>query len=354
MAISSALRLPLTVAKVFLYTLALFLLLFLTLELCAQWFGVPSPYVTDPVLGWRSKKNFHFTYSQRDESGASYLAELRTDAEGRRTFGVDNPQALKILVLGDSFTADPYAGNQEMWYALAAGEISQHLHRDVFVAAAGAGGYGSLQELLLATELSRSFTPELVVLQFCANDFSNNHMGLETSGIVRGQFMRRPYASATGIQYYQHPLAFLYRHSPLAESKVFNKADGLIQGLQFRYYGGYGPTLPAELQARYEAESLAITKDLLTKLRAQFAKSAAFMVNCSGEAQGLNARWQELAHEAGFTPVPEASDAVLRAKKSGSVVFNADKGHLNPLGNAIFGKALAGAALPSLKKAEKH
>ena len=125
--------------------------------------------------------------------------------------------------------------------------------RDFYVLAGGTGGWGTYQELLLSERLARTIKPNLFVLQFCSNDFQNNSYEWETKTIVRGQYMRRPYASldAHGPKYVPGIIAAIYR-SFIGKSRLFNRIDGVIGGIQFKLYGGYATPLPDALEEKYE------------------------------------------------------------------------------------------------------
>jgi hypothetical protein len=237
-----------------------------------------------------------------------------------------------------------------MWYSIMSEGLAKSLGRDVFVAAAGGGGYGTYQELLLAREVSAFFRPDLVVLQFCLNDFGNNHKEWEAESIVRSQYLRRPYLANTGgSEFHQGFLAEVYRSKVLGQSKVFTALDAATQLVQYKIYGGYFRPSVAGNSDRYESESLAITGRLLAELRNVFERAPYIMVNCSSSDEGPNRAWKELAKTAGLVPVSAPLDAIDGAKKAGKVVFYSDKAHFNPLGNFIYGSALASAAESALR-----
>lgn len=314
-------------------------------EALAQWLGDPIPYVLDHRLGWRLKKNFSHAYARKDEAGGSYVAVFQTNSNGLRVHGTDSPNALKVLVLGDSYTAHPFTGDSEMWYSIMSEGLAKNLDREVFVAAAGGGGYGTYQELLLAREVSAFFRPDLVILQFCLNDFGNNHKDWEAESIVRSQYLRRPYlANGGGSDFHQGFLASVYRSPVLGQSKVFTALDAATQLVQYKIYGGYSRPSVAGNSDRYEKESLAITGRLLAELRNVFERVPYIMVNCNSSDEGPNRVWKDLAKTAGLVPVSAPLDAIDEARKTGKVVFYFDRAHFNPLGNSIYGVALVGPA----------
>lgn len=329
--------------KRFLLWLALpFVIGLVIAETYGQLLRNPSPNNNDDILGWRSKSNFQYTYSQQDLSGEKYDAEWKTNELGLRTYDTSDESSTGILVLGDSFTMGQHASDSKMWFSVMADDIYKKTGKSIFIWAGGGGGYGTYQNLLLADQVKDLINPDFFILQFCLNDFINNHIEWETKTILRAQFMRRPYYSAEERPvFYSHPLAFLYRSKLIGQSKVFNKIDSLISGIQYQYYGGYGKKLPDEMMRPYEEESISITRILLVKLRHVFTTLPAIMVNCSGSLEGANKYWIDLAKVAGYIPISGPSSAIQDSERNGETVHHRDGQHLNEYGNYVFGKALA-------------
>ena len=86
----------------------------------------PNYHTFDENLGWRVKKNFKFTYKEKDLYNNYYSVNYITNELGLRPFGNENKKGKEILILGDSFTMDPYASNSDMWYAILANELSKN------------------------------------------------------------------------------------------------------------------------------------------------------------------------------------------------------------------------------------
>jgi len=312
----------------------------------------PGPVQRDALLGWRLKENFQRDFPQRTLGGKDYSASFATNALGLREFGTNSRAPVTILVLGDSFTADPYASNDRMWYARMAQTLADRTHRpatDFHVLAGGAGGWGTYQNLLLSQTLAQRIRPNLFVLQFCSNDFQNNTYEWETQGVVRSQYMRRPFATSSGDgpKYVPGIAGAIYR-SFIGESRLFNRIDGVIGGIQFQRYGGYSRPLPGGVAQKYERESVNLTRALLTRLRAEYRFIPAVMVNCEGKETGLNSHWKAVARDAGFIPLSRPSDFLRSLKpQQRKMVFNVDGSHLSDEGNQLYG-AVAGDEIARL------
>ena len=314
----------------------------------------PAPIQRDDLLGWRLKPNFHRVFMQKTLGGKDYPVAFSTNDQGLRVFG-SAAAPVKILVLGDSFTADPYAANDRMWYVAMAQRLAVRLGRpasDFYVMGGGAGGWGTYQTLLLSQQQAARIKPNIFVLQFCSNDFQNHSYEWERKGVVRGQFLRRPFIDAKSGQPKYAPglMAEIYR-SVAGESRLFNRIDGVIGNMQFQRYGGYTQPLSPQAAAMYERDSIALTQSLLTRLRRIYRNIPAVMVNCDGAETGANKSWKVLARSAGFVPLDAASDFLhALAPERRAAVFHADGSHLSDEGNQLYG-ALVGDGIASLRLA---
>ncbi len=123
-------------------------------------------------------------------------------------------QAIKILFIGDSFMHAIDASDDSTYYAL----LGKWLNFEVF--GIGTGGYGTLQEALQLEKIINQVKPNLVVLQFCENDFINNSFELEKVSVYHNNQHRRPYLNINGSVFYANPiknplLSFFIRNSKL-------------------------------------------------------------------------------------------------------------------------------------------
>ena len=127
----------------------------------------------DDTLGWRAAPNISYTGAKRTYPAAS-ARQIHTDSEGFRAHG--DPGARdkqKVFFLGDSFTQAVQVCDNETYYAIL------RETRPIEVFAYGGGGYGTLQESMILERYIDRVKPDVVVLQFCYNDFINNHAALE-------------------------------------------------------------------------------------------------------------------------------------------------------------------------------
>jgi hypothetical protein len=278
--------------------------------------------------------------------GVPYSAHFKTNEFGVRTYGDNSKESFKILVLGDSFTGDAFSSNDQAWFSILAQKMegNQKLFpKSITIWAGGSGGYGTLQELLLARRLKEVFKPEALILQFCSNDFGDNHLQWQSHSVLRQLYLRRPFMNMEGtIEFSQDTLAPLYRSFLFQNSRIINKFDSFINYFEFMYAGGYLKNISPELDKQYQAESVQITQKLLIELSNEFPSIPKIAVNCSIDKDGPNGQWQSLAENAGFTTISRPTELIKKKLASGEDLVHADGGHWNPLGNQVFGEALYG------------
>ena len=79
----------------------------------------PNFIKSDKTLGWKLKEDFNHTYEQKNLLGEKYKVLFSTNNLGMRNFVTNTNKNIEfnIFVFGDSFTSDPYASNDKMWYS---------------------------------------------------------------------------------------------------------------------------------------------------------------------------------------------------------------------------------------------
>jgi hypothetical protein len=112
-----------------------------------------------PGLGYRLARNHPTAPFQTDEFGF------------RRRQHAEVPAKSSILLLGDSVVFGGGVRYQDTFASLVEDQLSQVLGNQVAVHNTGTPGYNTVQEALLLKDLSKSVKPNLIVLQFCMNDY---------------------------------------------------------------------------------------------------------------------------------------------------------------------------------------
>ena len=304
----------------------------------------PSPYLYDSELGWTLKKDFKYTYKEKDLYNNQYSSFYSTNSFGARSIiqkGYLNQinQSIKILVVGDSFTMDPYVGNNEMWYSILANKMSKNTKQNVEVLAFGGGAYGSLQQLLLLQRYKKdidNFSPNILILQFCSNDFANNSFNIEKASFALSQYMRRPYLINDEIYYYNSLFTFFFKKNILTrESRIFAKSIFLFEFFVKKYFLSNSNITENKIN-----EAKNITQNILTKIRNLYPNTESYIFSCSNNTSELNRDWKKLAKQSNFIILEESSNFIDKASNLNTKVFYKDGGHLNILGNLLWGNLI--------------
>ena len=107
-----------------------------------------SPYQPDDQIGWIPKVDFQRSFPQKDLDGNEYQANFRTYTDGFRAFGNIDSNRVKIFIVGDSFTGDPYTGNDDAYFSVMKKTLKSKFNKEIELFVIGASGYGTLQEFL--------------------------------------------------------------------------------------------------------------------------------------------------------------------------------------------------------------
>ena len=130
----------------------------------------PSYVQHDAALGWSYVPG---AISRHVTEEFDVRIEINSDGFRGRDWERKRPQALRMLVLGDSETFGWGVDQENTFASLLARE-----HRDWQVLNAGVSGYGTDQQLLLMKRLLPVVEPDLVICVFAYNDLFENIMSV--------------------------------------------------------------------------------------------------------------------------------------------------------------------------------
>ena len=323
--------------------LILLLILFVIAEIYARLF-LPRVNEFSEIYGWKLKSNLNKKIETKDLYGKTYTVDFKTNKYGMREYGKQNSD-LKILVIGDSYVAEPTASNNDMWYSVFAKKFELYTNKKIHVLAGGSSGWSTFQQYLLIKEIKKSYDPDLFILQFCENDFSANLYNLEKLGLLRQQFLNRPYVNfldksliSTRENNFFSKIFRLFVNN----FRVFSKLDSLIQKYQFENINSQFSYIEKNLENNLNQEALSVTTKLLIEIRKLFTDTPAILVNCYDyENNYFYKKWEKIGIMSNFYVITEPSEFVGELLNSNNTkFFNADGSHLNKLGNNEYGNIL--------------
>jgi len=295
--------------------------------------------VLDDELGWRCRPNYRYRGQMMDASGKWYDVNNETDANGFREFGDIASGRTKILIIGDSFTHAVEVSNSNTYCHLLAGLT------DLEVFAHGTRGHGTLQEYMILNELFDWIQPDVVLLQYCPNDFINNVLDLERNSIQNNNHMRRPYLTDEGGVVRDTPSSiprlreFASRHSKLLYF-IISRLDLRIAASRQKEGVEHEIRVHGKAHAGF-AKSVEITGRLMTMIKAR-AAGAVVLAFAESNDQPYYDEFIAVLHSAGIKEIQGVPEALRKAAAEGLVVRAKDGSHWNETGHRIVAETLAG------------
>ena len=329
------------------YCFFLFLIFDFALE---KILNIKSITKEDNVLGWTLKSNKEVVFNQNTYKGEKYDVKFKTSSvEGFREYGNLKDKNKNILIIGDSYTGGPYASDDEMYYSVIRDIfIKNDINLNWFIM--GAGGYGTTQQLILLEKHLETIKPDILLHQFCVNDFFDNSDDISALSTSHNQYYRRPYFKNNKIfkinDTFSNVYRFFYKYS-----YIFKKFDQIYNYKQFRAYGRFTKEIPEE----FIIKSINNTQDLIVRMRKLVGtKTLYFSVNCADKKRkALSLEWERIIKKIGGFPLIEPSNTLIKMKDGGIDVNHEDGGHLNPYGNKIYGE-LTAIKMMDIMKNEKY
>jgi lysophospholipase L1-like esterase len=301
-----------------------------------------SRALPDSVLGHRYRP-----HSRAIHRTPEFTVEYAIDARGRRARRAPEPadsSAVRIVVLGDSFTFGDGNAEEDVWVRVMERALRER-GQAVDVVNAGVEGYDTRSELLYLREIAPEIRPDVVVLGFLANDVYTNAPLEAPAPKSAGEHRGGGFAL--------HAVEWAKR-TAMRSDRVYAQLFLLSSRREF-----YAAS-PRERAAR----QIELTRELVGSMESWCRESGAAFVVVSipqqfaavAQARGyrfpgvdptvIDARLAGLARERGF-PWIEALPALADAYREDEIdLFHRVDGHLTPAGNRVVGELAAGALAP--------
>jgi len=289
----------------------------------------------DERLGWRATENYQFSGTLKDAADKPYAVQIATNRYGFRMFGEVNSPKKKIMVIGDSLTQAVAVSNDKTYYAL----ISKRLPVEIF--AYGCGGYGTLQEYMILDEYVDMIKPDIIIWQFCSNDFINNDYELELNSTRNNNGTRRPYLASDGRIFYAVPTRYkiisfmreyINPHSKLS-AFIFKRADRLLAYLTRDMTVENDITAEGSGHSGFKRSSR-ITARIMQMVRERTPHTR-ILVFCSDDANPFYDEIKKIVQQNHMEFIDGIPQAIQEANKPANTTYAADKAHWNELGHKI-------------------
>jgi hypothetical protein len=272
--------------------------------------------------GWTMSEYKTWWHTVEDQPGHFRTVEQRTFRHGFKRWGDPNTTSTKVLILGDSFTEMKQVSNGEEWYA-----SLERAFPAVEWFVYGQGGYGSLQEYMILNDYIDEIRPDLILWQFCDNDYWNNLYTWDRKTYPHNNFRFRPYLE-DGKIVYRLPLDF----APL---RKYSK----IADIALSFYDAnmkHRPRAIRQPTAQEREKAARITQEIFTMAKRRAPDIPVFLLSVSQHT----ATEATMCTEAGLVCIPGVWEHVERQKAAGLMVEVVNDGHWNSLGNRIVGEYL--------------
>jgi len=177
-------------------------------------------YVEDARAGYRVAPGFEGQL-QRNRVRTHFV----TNSLGLRDIEADDTRRPRVLAFGDSNTWGWGVKQASVWPAVVGRRLRDH-YPHIQVLNCGTNGYGTANALGLLQDIGPQLAPDLVLLGFYANDFSDNLAGINAYSVKDGYLF-----DERSQRYWQaRPL--------LRRSHLIRLINRVWDGIRVRWFGG--------------------------------------------------------------------------------------------------------------------
>lgn len=291
-------------------------------------FIVPPTYKAMNIYGFGITNPAKHTRSIQDTPKNLRTINIQYFNNGFKRWG-DLKGDKKILILGDSYTQDEYVSNGEEWYS-----YLEKSYSDVGFFVYGVSGFGSLQEYMALDKYVDKINPEVILWQFCGNDYSNNYYPYDKMFYGLNNLAVRPYLEGDKIVY-RLPLIYsqLRQYSAIAD-KIFALYDK-------KYFNDLKKINPLPVPAIPDdiiKKAFNITETIMKKVSARVGNRKIYLFNSCGPITKMET---EICKTSGITCIGGIREGVEKMATKDDPVHPVGDGHWNLKGNKIAGEELA-------------
>ena len=333
--------------KSFTYFLIIIVSLFLLDTAALKLQKNQSLQVYDKKLGWILNNNIKIEIEGSSKQNQKYKINFSTSKiKGFREYDEKQEYKKNILIVGDSYTAGPFASNDQMYYSY----IKKELEKEGFFFnwyVAGGGGYGTLQQYLIIKKYFNEINPDIIIHQFCENDFENNSKKIEKNSILYNQYYFRPYLLNDKIVYDESFKGKIYKFF-YRNSYLFKRIDKILTNHRYKKNNSY---FNKKIYETDFEESKKITSKIFGLIKDTIGNKVFYAsINCRSKDKKKFFAWEKILNENEIISLSNSSLIIEDNAKKGQDIFFSDGAHLNKNGNEIFGKNIGIELIKNLKE----
>ena len=287
------------------------------------------PLKYNSEIGWMATPNYVSKKTCHAYNGGKYnCGKVTTNEYGFRSWGDLNKQK-RIFVVGDSFTHSLFVSDQNTWYKV----FGQKFNAEIF--AYGCGGYGTLQEYMVIDKYYDIIKPDIVIVQFCFNDFSDNYYKNSSRIKMSNGFRYRPYLENGKIVYRNlRPLGFeISNDYSYVAYFIWNRVNNILE----KYKGL--PQLSTSENEILDAEADNVTRIILGKIRTRTSGTELYILPLCCKGLELK-RLKFICHSLNINIILDA-EAVMGGSNNKQKFLAEDGVHYNEEGDMVIGNFLS-------------
>ena len=295
-----------------------------------------NPIAIDARMGWRASFNYRYDGPRTNVDGSSYTVHVTSDARGFRIFGDPNAHRPKILVLGDSFTQAVQVSDAATYFAI----LGRDLNAEMF--AYGVGGHGTLQKYLALDEYIDRIQPDILLWQYCSNNFVKTVFDLEHQSVLNNNRLIRPYLEGDQIVY-RLPVADPLRIRTFWALKsralyaVLSRWDSYETAQQAANSVETGIEREGQAYPGFR-QAIETTDRIMGMVRARVGHLPIIAFNCDDSEPYVGA-WSAISAKYEIQFFQDVAQALDAAAAAGSTLYVTD-GHWNEAGDRVIAEAL--------------
>ncbi len=283
-----------------------------------------SPYEELKLHNGRFNESTILTADFEDTPGNQKHIEVSFQKNGFRIWGDTHTLKKRILIVGDSFTEMVYADKGNEWFSFLQNNFTNY---EFFIY--GQGGYSTYQEYLIVKDFYDEIKPDIILIQFCDNDYFSNDFELEKSQYPAIIPNREYLINGETITKTAYFMGDVREKSMLFDYLLFY-FDKLFIKLQ-KY-----PLFKKDIISTYNSLNkldLSNTVEILN-LFSNFNNSSTYLFSTNN----LDSKY--LCNSTYVSCIPDVYDRLDYYEQQGNHVYVIGDGHWNEFGNQVVGEYL--------------
>ncbi|MCR9289802.1 MAG: SGNH/GDSL hydrolase family protein [Bacteroidetes bacterium] len=289
----------------------------------------------DEFFGWKCKENYDWQGTLMDAGGEGYPVQISFKEDGFRKYNSRPEAKTKFLLIGDSYTQSVEVSDNKTFFNIWEDSLDINLY--VY----GMAGYGTFQQLMILEKHIKKINPDVVMLQYCANDFIDNYWELEENSAYRVGLTRPYFSENNAAVIYKNPTSSTrkwFQWSAFYQLLDYTLGNQIRQkkGTSEFHIGNQGKDyLPFK-------KSIDMTQKILQRMKETVGNDRQFYIMA---ADGFFPQLQEfrtICKELDIWLMESGVHRMNEARDSGKVFHSSDGYHWNEYGHELIGQAVLG------------